>query len=282
MKKTLFLAVALLIGGSFSGVSYALTVGAPVKVAQSENGLMAPTWSPDGSKIAATGPNYTGIFVFEADGTSGKMITDAEGAGYKMAWSNDGTAIIGRTNVRDGVRILHDTKAWNVANGNSRTLESRKRTNVNPLSRGSNISLLNEMTENAAGVTSTIGALKEFAGYTVINPNLSPDGKLIAFQIVGHGMFVIAADGTGLRSLGTGSNPTWMPDNNTLIYTIVRDNGNEYTGSTLMSISLDNMHTQVLINNDRYIPVHPSVTKDGSRLAFENVLDQSIYVVTLK
>ena len=178
--------------------------------------------------------------------------------------------------------MLHETKAWNVATKDARLISPRKRTNSNPATGNTSVSLLTQMTENAADVTSAVPALAEYAGRIVINPALSPDGSMIAFQIVAKGMFVINADGTNLRSLGTGSNPSWMPDNNTLVYTIVRDNGNTYTGSTLMALSLDNLKPQVLMDNEKFIPVHPAVSADGSRVAFENIADQSIYVVTLK
>ena len=282
MKKQILLTFALLAGASISLMASYLTAGSPTCIARSADGLMAPVWSPDGTMIAATGPSYTGIYVFNSDGSNGYMLTDALGAGYKMAWTPDGTEIIGRTNVQDGVIVLHDTKAWNVTNGKARIIESKKRTNSNPVAGSAKVALLSRMTENAAEITSSIPTLSEYAGSTVINPALSPDGSMIAFQIVGNGMFVINADGTNLRSLGQGSNPTWMPDNNTLVYTIVRDNGHEYTGSTIMSITLDNMSKSVVMDNDKFIPVRPSVTADGTRLAFENVCDQAIYVVTLK
>ena len=282
MKKHFFLALALLIGAGTSALAAGLTAGTPVQVARSANGMMAPVWSPDGKQIAATGSNYTGIYVFNADGSEMRQLTNLEGAGYKMAWSEDGTEVIGRTNVRDGVRVLHDTKAWNASNGKVRTIATRQRTNSNPRTGATRVSLLSKMTENAAGVAATVPALAQYAGKTVINPALSPDGTMIAFQIVGNGMFVINADGTNLRSLGAGMHPAWMPDNNTLVYTLVQDNGNTLTGSTVMTIALDSNKKEVLMNNSGLIPMHPAINADGTRMAFDNAVDGSIYVVTLK
>ncbi|MCH5220137.1 MAG: PD40 domain-containing protein [Muribaculaceae bacterium] len=282
MKKQFFMALALLASAGISAFAGSLTAGAPVKVAKTATGLMAPVWSPDGKQIAAAGPNYTGIYVFDADGTNARQLTGAEGAGYKMAWSADGKEILGRTNVREGVRVLHETKAWNVATGESRTIEARKRTNANPRTSNTGVTLLSRMTEDAAGVTSSTPALAEYAGRTVINPALSPDGSMIAFQIVAKGMFVINADGTNLRSLGTGSNPAWMPDNNTLVYTIVQDNGNVITGSTVMTVTLSDNKKEVLINDSKLIPLRPAINAAGTAMVFENGADASIYSVTLK
>lgn len=282
MKKHVFLALAFVLSAGATAIAAGLTAGTPVLVAKTSTGLMAPVWSPDGKQIAASGSNYAGIYVFDADGSNPVQLTDAAGAGYKMAWNADGSEIIGRTNVYDGVRVLHETKAWNVKDGNARTIQARKRTNANPRTSNTGVALLTTMTEKAAEVAAMTPALKEYAGRTVINPALSPDGSMIAFQIVGKGMFVINSDGTNLRSLGKGSNPAWMPDNNTIVYTIVLDNGNVYTGSTVMTVSLKDKTTDVLMSNSSFIPVKPAINANGTRMAFENAADGGIYVVTLK
>lgn len=282
MKKALFLSLGLFAFSVLSVFAGGLKADTPVRVATDADGLMAPVWSPDGSMIAASGSNYTGIYVFNSDGTDGRQITDARGAGYKMAWSADGLEIVGRTNIMDGVRVFHETRAWNLKDGQSRVVTAKNRSNANPATANTKVTLLRQMTENAAEVTTLVASLQNYAGSTVINPALSPDGSMIAFQIVGNGMFVVNADGSNLRSLGTGSNPAWMPDNNTVVYTVVTDNGNEYTGSTIMSVTLNDMKKQVVMKDDNFIPVRPAITADGSRLAFENICDQAIYVVNLK
>lgn len=282
MKRHYFMALALTCCAGMTAFAANPTAGTPEKVASSATGLMAPVWSPDGSQIAATGANYTGIYVFNSDGSNGVRLTDAEGAGYKMAWSADGKEIVGRTNVREGIRVLHEMKAWDASTGEVRTVVPRQRTNATPRTINGTANLLQQMTEDAAGVTSKVNALNEFAGRTVINPALSPDGSLIAFQIVGKGLFVINADGTNLRSLGKGSHPSWLPDNATVIYSIVTDNGSAFTGSTIMSYDLATDNAAVVMKNDKMIPLTPVVSPDGTRMAFENAADEAIYVVTLK
>lgn len=281
MKKTLLLTFAMLAGSVSLAFAGGLRASAPVRVASAADGLLDPIWSPDGQQIAASGSNYTGIYVFNADGTGGRCLTSERGAGYKMAWSADGSEIIGRVNVQDGVRVLHETKAWNAQTGKMRTISPLRRTNSNPRT-SDKTALLSQMTEDPASITSTLPALKEYSGRMVINPALSPDGSKIAFQIVGKGLFVINVDGSDLRSFGTGSRPAWMPDNKTLVYTIVRDNGNEYTGSTVMTVNIENNQKDMLINSSEYIPVSPAVSPDGKRLAFENAADGAIYMVNLK
>lgn len=282
MKKNFIMALALMAGTCPALMAGNLTAGQPTKFATSPNGLMAPVWSPDGSKIAAAGPNYTGIYVFNADGSNARQITPAEGAGYKMVWTADGSEVIGRTNVRDGIRVMHEMKAWNATDGTVRTITPVSRMNVTPGAMKATNNIYKTMTENAGEATSLISSLAQFAGETVINPALSPDGSKIAFQIPGNGMWLINADGTGLKSLGKGSHPAWMPDNATVIFTVVTDDGNNFTGSTIYSMDINDMKAEKLVANTDLIPLTPAVSPDGSKLVFENAKDASLYIVNLK
>lgn len=281
MKKQLLLAMALVLGSGVAAMAADLSAGRPAKLAEAASGLMAPVWSPDGTKVAASGPNYTGIYVFSADGTQGRQVTMAEGAGYKMAWNANGTEIVGRVNVREGLRVMHEIKAWNVTTGEMRTVVKKQRSNATPGSINKD-NLYADMVNDAAGVASKVSALGQFAGRTIINPALSPDGKKIAFQVVGKGMWVINVDGSGLRSLGKGSHPSWMPDSRTIVYTVVTDNGSSFTGSTVMALDLAEKAPSILISDSSLVPLTPAVSPDGTKMVFENARDAAIYVVTLK
>ena len=282
MKKNFILAMAMIVGSSAVMLASGLTASQPQKFATSPNGFMAPVWSPDGSKIAAAGPNYTGIYVFEADGSHARQLTDAQGAGYKMAWSENGAEVIGRTNVREGMRVLHEIKAWNVATGKNRVVAQKARTNATPGSFKSTNSIYKTMVEQAGDATATIPALARFKGQVVINPALSPDGSKIAFQIPGRCMWLVNADGSCLKELGKGSHPVWMPDSKTIIFTVVEDDGNNFTASTVFSMDINSQKAEVLVASNNLIPLTPAVSPDGSKMIFENAKDASLYIVNLK
>lgn len=282
MKKNFIMAMAFMLGSTASMFAAGLTAGQPEKFASSPNGFMAPVWSPDGTKIAAAGPNYTGIFVFDANGSQARLLTDAQGAGYKMIWSENSAEVIGRTNIREGVRVMHEIKAWNVATGQNRVVAQKARTNATPGSMKSSNSVFKTMVENAGDATSMIPALSGFKGKVVINPALSPDGSKIAFQIPGRGMWLINADGTNLKNLGIGSHPAWMPDSKTIIFTVVEDDGNNFTASTVYSMNISDMKAEVLIAENNLIPLTPAVSPDGTKMVFENAKDASLYIVNLK
>lgn len=279
MKKQILLAVAAMLAGT-GMMSARVEASAATRLATAPDGLMAPVWSPDGSKIAASGSNYAGIFVFDADGTAGRQLTNAEGAGYKMAWSADSRTITARTNERQGARVMHSLVNYNVATGASTAVQQLSRKTAMP-QEGTASNLFNNMVSDAAGVAQSIPALSLFAGRTVINPALSPDGKRIAFQVVGRGMWVINTDGSGLTELGKGSHPAWLPDGKTIVFTRVQDNGSTFTASEIYTVSLDNLKHEMLVSDTNLIPLTPAVSPDGTRLVFENAADNALYIVKL-
>ena len=138
------------------------------------------------------------------------------------------------------------------------------------------------MVSNPAKATELISSLNEFKGKIVINPALSADGSMVAFQIPGKGMWVCDSDGSNLKSLGKGSNPQWLADNESLIFTVVTDDGSQFTASDIYSMNINSGKKYLLTENTNLIPLTPSVSPDGKKVAFENAIDASIYVINLK
>ena len=260
------------------GFGQARAASEPVKLLESRVGLMAPVWSPDGSMLAVTTDNYAGILVANADGSGLRAVSADAGTGYKMCWSADSRSITGRATVATG---RHQMRRYDVAGGRATAISAVARTSAEPVSATA-AGLYALMTSDPAGAAATAPALARFAGRTVINPALSPDGTAIAFQIPGQGMWIIGADGSGLRALGMGSHPAWLPDSRTIVYTIVRDNGENFTGSTLMSMDTATGATATLLASRSLVPLTPSVNADGTKVAFENAAEAAIYVMNIQ
>lgn len=279
MKKHYLIGLALL-GMSLPCFGQVRAAGEPQLLMRDGGGLMAPVWSPDGSKIAASGTRYTGIVVANADGSAMRTISNAPGTGYKMTWSADGRNIVARVNVQRGALTLHEVRSYSVTDGSSQKLVAARRTSAEPAALNAS-GLYGLMVSEPAKAASQTEALARFAGKTVINPALSPDGSRIAFQIPGKGMWLINADGTGLIELGRGSHPAWMPDSRTIVYTIVEDNGNEFTASTLMSMDVVNGSSAVVFSRNGMIPLTAAVNPAGTAVAFENAVDAAIYTLSI-
>lgn len=279
MKKSLLLFSAIMLSaGSLMAQSKAN--GEPRLLIKSAQSLMAPVWSPDGSKIAVTGDNFIGIWVANADGSNLNQVSEALGAGYKMNWQDAQTIVSTPYTVENGLRMVR------IENVNVETAEISE---VAPAQRGfrpskvmKNVNLLRIMCDQPAEATRLIPSLEQYAGKMVLNPALSPDGKKIAFQIVSYGLFVCDVDGANLKSFGKGAYPSWAPNSRDLMFARIQDDGERFTASDLFSVNTETGVEENLTPNSDVIPITLSVSPDGSKVAFDNDVDGNIYVVDLK
>lgn len=279
MKKSLLLFSAIMLSaGSLMAQSKAN--GEPRLLIKSAQSLMAPVWSPDGSKIAVTGDNFIGIWVANADGSNLNQVSEALGAGYKMNWQDAQTIVSTPYTMENGLRMVR------IENVNVETAEISE---VAPAQRGfrpskvmKNVNLLRIMCDQPADATRLIPSLEQYAGKMVLNPALSPDGKKIAFQIVSYGLFVCDVDGANLKSFGKGAYPSWAPNSTDLMFARIQDNGERFTASDLFSVNTETGVEENLTPNSDVIPITLSVSPDGSKVAFDNDVDGNIYVVDLK
>ena len=279
MKKSLLLFSAIMLSaGSLMAQSKAN--GEPRLLIKSAQSLMAPVWSPDGSKIAVTGDNFIGIWVANADGSNLNQVSEALGAGYKMNWQDAQTIVSTPYTVENGLRMVR------IENVNVETAEisevATAQRGFRPSKVMKNVNLLRIMCDQPAEATRLIPSLEQYAGKMVLNPALSPDGKKIAFQIVSYGLFVCDVDGANLKSFGKGAYPSWAPNSRDLMFARIQDNGERFTASDLFSVNTETGVEENLTPNSDVIPITLSVSPDGSKVAFDNDVDGNIYVVDLK
>jgi TolB protein len=107
------------------------------------------------------------------------------------------------------------------------------------------------------GLSETGGELVPLTFHTEFErePAWSPDGTRLAFRR-GHQIYVMNADGTGLRPVVQGMNPAWSPDGSMLAYD---------TGVGVFVLDLDGTGDQ------RFVAAgtEPAWSPDGSMLAVE-------------
>jgi len=279
MKGKLLLAAALL-AGCASMMAQPSSFSEPRMFIKASQGLMNPVWSPDGSKLAVTGDNYIGIYVVNADGSEMVQVSDALGAGYKMTW-NDAQNITSTPYEMVNNRRMTRIENVNVATGAITEIAAAEH-NFKRSKAVNAKSALQVMLDEPMNATKLIASLNEYAGKFVLNPALSPDGSKIAFQIQGKGMFVCNADGTELKSLGKGSHATWLPDNQNIMVTLIKDNGDVFTSSDIYCVNVASGKSLNITANSDVIPVTIAVSPDGSKLAFDNDADGCIYIIDLK
>ncbi|MBO4722768.1 MAG: PD40 domain-containing protein [Muribaculaceae bacterium] len=278
MKRKLIIAAAALLSCS-SLLAQPTSWSEPQLLIKAEQGLMAPTWSPDGSQIAVTGDNFVGIWVAQANGTDLRQISQAPGAGYQMRWESNQEILSTPYSIENQKRMTRIERV-NAATGEIQEVAPASRN----LKRSTVLGATNVfqiMLDEPQNATAKIAGLSDYAGNWVINPALSPDGTKIAFQIVTKGLFVCNADGTGLVSLGKGSHATWLPDSHNLMMTLIADDGHRFIGSDIYCVNIDNGNVINITPNSDVIPVTIAVSPDGTKLAFDNDTDGAIYIINL-
>ena len=153
----------------------------PVRLTNDPGSDLAPSWSPDGSRIAflSVRDGDEEIYVINADGSNPRRLTNSPGSDQFPAWSPDGTRIAFSSD-RDGSPSLEgrDIYVMNAADGLG----------------------LVRLTDDPAYDT---------------GPAWSPDGSRIAFTSGrdGSGLFVMNADGSGVVRIRAGfaGPPSWSP-----------------------------------------------------------------------
>ena len=278
MKRKLIIAAAALLScGSL--VAQPTSWSEPQLLIKAEQGLMAPTWSPDGSQIAVTGDNFVGIWVAQANGTDLRQISQAPGAGYQMSWESNQEILSTPYSIENQKRMTRIERV-NAATGKIQEVAPASRSLKRSTVLGAT-NALQIMLDEPQNATAKIAGLSDYAGNWVINPALSPDGTKIAFQIVTKGLFVCNADGTELKSLGKGSHASWLPDSHNLMMTLIADDGHRFIGSDIYCVNIDNGNTFNITPNSNVIPVTIAVSPDGTKLAFDNDTDGAIYIINL-
>ena len=179
-------------------------------------GDWAPTWSPDGSRIAfsRTAGNAKGIYVVNQDGSGVKRLTNPGGGDSDSdpEWSPLGNRI---AFVRSGAIYAIDadganareltsvglSPSWSPDGSRIAFIKGNEKAAVHTMAAdGSNIVRVSDDTLQAK------------------NPAWSPDGRSIVF----HGryaIFAVGADGTNLRRVAfAGQTPSWSPDGQMIVY----------------------------------------------------------------
>jgi hypothetical protein len=223
----------------------------PTRLTTNSASDYAPSWSPDGEKIAFTsernGTLNDDIYVMNANGGNLTRLTANTASNTAPSWSPDGTKIVFTSN-RDGNDEIY---AMN-ADGSSPT----------------------NLTKNAA---------------TDSNPSWSPDGTKIAFTSgrdgnIGGGndeIYVMNANGGNQTRLttnaATDSDPSWSPNGTKIAFTSGRDG----FGDEEIYIMSANGANQTRLTKPKGHNKEPDWSPDGTKIAFVSWRDLNweIYVM---
>ena len=218
--------------------------------------FVAPRFSPDGLELLFSKPGYNGLYTMGADGGAVTQVSGREGIGFRAKWTPEGT-VETRGNDGENQVLKSDGTPMDAA-----AYESDASI-VGAYTKDDAVYLRRAPGEAPVVVTPPDGADRYYGGV------LSPDGKSIAYNGLHTGLYVQSLAGGPAVHLGEGYSPQWLPDGSGVVYNISVDDGHNLLGSDLFLSSPDGTTVSNLTGGAAGIPLNPSISPDGSRLAYE-------------
>jgi len=307
MKKYVIIIFILITGLITAQSDYQLLIKG-----SSEDVVMNPVYSPDGSKMAYTQAGYKGIKVYDLITKGSTNLTDEDAAGFAFKWSADSKSILTRVAKYEDLRRFNAVKVFYVETKESKQLTDYKtmmpylplwadgdskiylpvkgNDEVYSSSKEKNNLITNNIIvfeKNNKVVIKNLSnnseqSFEPIEDVQYINLSLSPDAAKLVFEVVGGNMFTMNIDGTTLIDLGKGNRPRWSFDSKKIIYMLAEDDGHDYTASDIYIINVDGTQKINLTNTNDMIEMNPCFAPDGKSIVFDLVNDGSIYLMNIE
>jgi Tol biopolymer transport system component len=222
-------------------------LGAQAVTTQSD--YIKPVWSPVGLDIAFTRSDMTGVFVTGPLQTGYRMLADDPNAGRDMGWNIDGMSL--RMTDPDGqpVELLITGEKQPTTEVPARVFE-----------RDSDIFLI-----SGEGTQVQISGSQD----RFHSPQLSPDERKVLYLGRQTGIYITTIENGNTILVGSGQNPTWLPDSSAIVFDIPVSDGMTVIEGDLWYASIDGRELTNLTNSAAVIEARPMVSPDGQFIAFD-------------
>ncbi len=309
MRKLLLTAAVAALTLSASAQQFKVTKVEPVS-AKGAYGLFHPVFTPDGKSLLVSGEAFDGLGIVNLETKTYKRLSDAPGAGYKVAMSQDCKTVVSRSNNNETMRMsLYQIDvatakqtliAADIEHVNNVSIKNQTATYaINGKLRGSAIASLKPRGFEEATLAATYVTEEDLKMVvyrngvrTVVDPilkmtgkdlnycwtSLSPNGKKLLFTCH-DATYVSNLDGSGLVKLGAIQAPVWR-GNDYVVGMNDQHDGYFYTSSDIVIIGVDGKNFQQLSTPSSEIKMFPSVSPDGSKIAFHTT-DGKIYMMSI-
>lgn len=235
--------------------------------------------SPKGDYLILTDLSNTGLVRYDLTTKATTTITDAEGAGWNIAISQDGNKITYRQRHDNKQLIRHDIMQYDMTSKKAVVRAQAQRgtaalvdaTAANTVAINEDLHLV--LTRNGKSIVLTPNGENESYNW----PSISPDGSKILYYVSGVGCFVCNLNGNGVQKVASHCRaPQWY-DNNTIIGMADEDDGKVLTASAIVLHTLDGK-SQILVGKDM-MAIYP-VAAEG-KIAFSTAAGE-MYLMQVK
>lgn len=267
-----------------------------------------PRFMPDGNLLVSE-ENYDGLGIVNVATGTYTELTSMEGAGYYAVVSEDGKTILTRSMdkvnltqtiykldvatkalspIAENIEHLNQISLYNgeasyAADGKAvKTVISGA---LSPVRRINNILVTEEDLKIVVYKNGKRTVLDPLAGQfgdwdpQYIWTSLSPSRDKILFGCSDNA-YVCNLDGSGVVKVGSMRSPKWRNDSH-VVGMVDADDGYHYTKSDIVIAKIDGTQLQQLTTPSDEIKMFPSVSEDGSKIAFHTT-DGHIYIMTIQ
>lgn len=267
--------------------------GQPVQIPMIANGE-APRWSPDGTTIAFTGPNFNGIYLYSIPEQRVDTLSGEPAAGFGMAWSPAGDRIAARVGMQMEGKQYFALVVYSLPDGNSQYLTSfRKGLGGTPIwdRQGNRLALTGSakfqswevetvsqpeplllFVRNRLLNISADGSRQEIPlpeEGPIVESNVSRDGNHVAYKVLGGHLWLQSTNGGEPVNLGFGNSPRFSPDGSKICYTMIQDDGHRLLEADIFINDLTGRREQNLTRSPGIIELRPDWSPDGKKIVYD-------------
>lgn len=263
-----------------------------IEVTDGTQEYMLPIWSPDGKKLAFTGPIGGGTYVRNADGTGPlREVRSSKGLPVSLHWTSDSKALL-RTRPRSGRIEVIDVETGEVrAEESSALLEGNLRRRIHGITvyytddgpSLPDVELEIDHRERRMWVIGGGGIKRAEFPHRVLLVTLSPRRDLVVFALGDGNMYVSRLDGSAMVNLGRGCRWDWSQDGRRLVY-LGATQQDHYTviAAEIFVVNADGSGFTQITDTPDVVEDYPTWSPDGMRIAYSTVNTGQICVAVLE
>ena len=235
--------------------------------------------SPKGDYLLLTDMNNTGLIRYDLNTQATAIITQAEGAGWSVKISQDGSKITYRQRHDNNPLIRYDIMQHSMTDGKAVVrAQSQRGTAQLVAADASSTVAVNEdlhlvLNHNGKSIVLTPNGTNEAYNW----PSISPDGSKILYYVSGKGCFVCDINGNNVRKITNHCRAAQWYNNNTIVGMADEDDGTVLTASAIVVYTLDGK-SQILVGKNT-MAIYPFATE--GKIAFSTAAGE-MYVLNVK